>query len=128
MGDAMGSCLDAPIRSEEKQVTNAEEQNSGQAHETEQSNRTDESVIHAVAGSAGSASSALGGSSAVANVAPNSKAAEGQASEGKSKPNRRGSSGSSQRARDKYSEARMASKKRKRAAHRRVLRRSHANG
>ena len=69
MGDAMGSCLDAPIRSEEKQVTNAEEQNSGQAHETEQSNRTDESVIHAVAGSAGSASSALGGSSAVANAA-----------------------------------------------------------
>jgi hypothetical protein len=103
---------------------NAEEENSGQPHETEQSSRTEESVIHAVARAAGSA---VGGiTSAVAHVAPSSNATERQAGEGKS--NRRGSSGNSERSRDKYSEARMASKKRKKAAHRRVLRRSHANG
>lgn len=81
----------------------AREENQGHEQEAAQPGRTDVSVIHAVSQAAGSA-------------------------ETKSKPIRRASSGSSVRSGDKRFDDRLANKKRKKASHRRVLKRTHANG
>lgn len=105
---------------------NANEENAGQPHKADQSGSTDESVIHAVARAAGSAIGEI--ASAVAKVASGSHSADPQPGEVKLQPKRHSSPRTSERSGDKYSQARLASKKRKKMAHRRVLRRSHANG
>ena len=81
----------------------ARDENQGHEQEAAQPGRTDETVIHAVFRAAGSA-------------------------EAKSKPIRRASSGDSARSGDKRFDNRLVNRKRKKASHRRVLKRTHANG
>lgn len=103
---------------------NAKEENPGQPHKTDQSSTTDESAMVARA-----AGSAIGGIVSAAKAASSSNYADHQPGEGKLKPNRQDSSESSeQHSGDKRSEARAENKKRKKMAHRRVLKRAHANG
>jgi|SRR5581483_1853931 len=107
-------------------MTDAREENPVHGQEAAQPGRTDETVIHAVARVAGSA---IGGIvSTAANLVPGSNSAEHQAADAKPKPIRRASSVSSARSGDKRFEDRLFTKKRKKASHRRVLKRTHANG
>lgn len=104
----------------------AREENQGHEREATQPGKTEETVTNAVARAAGSA---IGGIvSSAASLVSDSNSVEHQATEAKSKPVRRASSGSSARSRDKRFDDRLVNKKRKKASHRRVLKRAHANG
>src|SRR5689334_21510889 len=97
----------------------------GHEHDAAQpERRTDETVIHAVARAAGSATSGIASGADTLGLI----SAERQAADAKSKPIRRSLSGGSARSSDKRFENRLANKKKKKAPHRRVLKRTHANG